>query len=52
MTITDTSDPTGTGLPPGLRLVRHNAGLFVTPVIVALGCVGLIVYYRSAEKIF
>ena len=39
-------------LPPGVRLVKHNAGLFVTPLIVVAGCVGLIVYYRSADKIF
>jgi osmoprotectant transport system permease protein len=38
--------------PPGVRLVSHRAGLFVTPLIVALGCVGLVVYYRRADRIF
>ncbi|MFP5488678.1 MAG: ABC transporter permease [Acidimicrobiia bacterium] len=40
------------GRPPGVRLVTHNAGLFVTPIIVALGCIGLVVYYRTADRIF
>lgn len=38
--------------PPGVRLVKHNAGLFVTPIIVVLGSIALVVYYRSADKIF
>jgi osmoprotectant transport system permease protein len=45
-------DGSGASRPPGVRLVSHRAGLFVTPLIVALGCVGLVVYYRRADRIF
>ena len=48
----DRAVDTGAGRPPGVRLIRHDLGLFVTPVIVVLGCLGLIAYYRSADKIF
>lgn len=38
--------------PPGVRLIKHHAGLLVTPVIVAIGCIGLLMYYRGADKGF
>jgi osmoprotectant transport system permease protein len=38
--------------PIAFRLVRTNAGLFVTPLIVILGAVGLYAYYQNADKIF
>lgn len=38
--------------PPGIRLVKDNAALIVTPFIVIFGCIGLVVYYNSADKIF
>lgn len=50
-----TDDPattTAPARPPGVRLIGPNAGLLVTPLIVVLGCVGLVVYYRSADRIF
>lgn len=40
------------GLPPGLRLIKSNAGLFVTPIIVTAGAISLYVYYQSADKGF
>ena len=47
------ADPTAKAtLPPGVRLVKHHAGLFVTPIVVLAGCIGLIAYYRGADKIF
>lgn len=39
-------------LPPGLRLVKSNAGLFVTPAIVLLGSLALYFYVQGADKIF
>lgn len=38
--------------PPGIRIVKDNAALFVTPIIVVLGAIGLLVYYDRADKIF
>jgi osmoprotectant transport system permease protein len=40
------------GLPPGLRLIKSNAGLFVTPIIVIAGSIALYTYYQSADKGF
>lgn len=39
-------------LPRGVRLIRSNAGLFVTPIIVVAGAIALYAYYQSADKIF
>ncbi len=50
--VSGTETSTQSVRPPGVRLVKHNAGLFVTPIIVVLGALGLIVYYRTADKIF
>lgn len=40
------------GLPPGLRLIKSNAGLMVTPIIVIVGAILLYVYNQRADKIF
>ena len=45
-------DADGYRLPPGVRLIRSNLGLFVTPLIVIAGIIALRVYYNSADKIF
>jgi len=44
--------PGGYQLPPGLRLIKTNAGLFVTPIIVVVGAIALYAYNQSADKIF
>jgi osmoprotectant transport system permease protein len=38
--------------PIAFRLIRTNAGLFVTPIIVIVGAIALYAYYQSADKIF
>jgi len=43
---------TGHGLPPGLRLIKTNVGLTVTPLIVLVGAAVLYFYVRGAGKIF
>ncbi len=48
----ETSSSKGNGLPPGLRLVKSNAGLFLTPFIVIVGSIALYAYNQSADKIF
>jgi len=40
------------GLPPAVRLIKSNAGLFVTPVLVVVGAVLLYVYNQRADTIF
>jgi len=42
----------GYQLPPGVRLVKTNAGLFITPIIVIVGSLLLYSYVQSADKIF
>jgi len=42
----------GYQLPPGVRLIKTNAGLFVTPIIVIVGAILLYSYNQSADKIF
>ncbi len=44
--------PQGGGLPPGLRLIKSNAGLFLTPAIVVFGSLALYLYVQGADKIF
>ena len=44
--------PPGYTLPPGVRLVKSNAGLFVTPIIVIVGSIALYLYNQNADKIF
>jgi osmoprotectant transport system permease protein len=44
--------PEGYQLPKGVRLIRSNAGLFFTPLIVIGGAIALYAYYQSADKIF
>lgn len=44
--------PDDDGLPPGLRLIKSNAGLLVTPIIVIVGAILLYVYNQRADKIF
>ena len=39
-------------LPPGLRLIKSNAGLLVTPLIVIAGSTALYLYVQGADKIF
>jgi osmoprotectant transport system permease protein len=48
----DAARRSGSGLPPGLRLITSNAGLFVTPIIVIAGAVALYAYYQGADKGF
>jgi osmoprotectant transport system permease protein len=48
----EAADAGGSGLPPGLRIVRSNAGLLVTPVIVIVGAIALYVYNQRADTIF
>lgn len=57
----DVTSPTGNGdggssnggsLPPGIRLLKSNAALLVTPIIVIAGALFLYVYYQRADKIF
>lgn len=48
----DQPSPKGSGLPPGLRLIKSNAGLFVTPAIVLFGSLALYFYVQGADKIF
>jgi len=38
--------------PPAVRLIRSNAGLLVTPIIVVAGAILLYVYNQSVDKIF
>jgi osmoprotectant transport system permease protein len=57
-------DPLAEEAPPGddqddtrsypfsFRIIKTNAGLFVTPFIVIGGAIALYVYYQSADKIF
>lgn len=40
------------GRPSALRLVRSNAGLFVTPVVVVAGAVLLRLHYLSSDRSF
>ncbi|HUS42351.1 MAG TPA: ABC transporter permease [Ilumatobacteraceae bacterium] len=42
----------GYQLPPGVRLIKTNAGLFITPIIVIVGSIVLYSYVQSADKIF
>jgi osmoprotectant transport system permease protein len=42
----------GYQLPPGVRLIKSNAGLFITPIIVIIGAILLYAYNQSADKIF
>jgi osmoprotectant transport system permease protein len=44
--------PARGGLPPGIRLIKSNAGLFVTPIIVIVGSILLYAYNQRADKIF
>ena len=44
--------PTGSRLPPGVRLIKTNAGLLVTPIIVIAGAIALYVYNQRADTIF
>jgi osmoprotectant transport system permease protein len=46
------ADRGGRDLPPGLRLISSNAGLFLTPMIVIIGAIALYVYNQRADKIF
>lgn len=39
-------------LPPAIRLIKSNAGLFTTPLIVAVSIVLLRLYYDGANKSF
>lgn len=39
-------------LPPGVRLIKSNAGLFVTPILVVVGAIALYLNYQRADKIF
>ncbi|MFN3258836.1 MAG: ABC transporter permease [Ilumatobacter sp.] len=39
-------------LPPAIRLVKSNAGLLITPLIVIAGSIALYLYNASADKIF
>jgi len=39
-------------MAPGVRLVRSNAGLLFTPLVVVLGSIALYLYNRNADKIF
>ncbi len=42
----------GYELPPGVRLIKTNAGLFITPILVIVGSILLYSYIQSADKIF
>ena len=42
----------GYQLPPGVRLIKTNAGLIVTPIIVIVGAIALYSYVQGADKIF
>jgi osmoprotectant transport system permease protein len=42
----------GAQRPPAIRLVKSNAGLLVTPIIVVAGSIALYVYNQRADKIF
>ena len=42
----------GYQLPPGVRLIKTNAGLFITPIIVIIGSIVLYSYVQSADKLF
>ena len=42
----------GYQLPPGVRLIKTNAGLFITPIIVIVGAIALYSYVQGADKIF
>ena len=46
------SQASGYRLPPGVRLIKSNAGLFITPIIVIVGAVALYFYVQRADKIF
>jgi len=46
------TSPKSGGLPPGLRLVKSHAGLFVTPAIIIFGSLALYLYVQGADKIF
>jgi osmoprotectant transport system permease protein len=49
----DDHDVPGPGWrPPGIRLLKGNASLIVTPVIVVLGVIGLRIYYDRSDRIF
>lgn len=38
--------------PPAVRLVKSNAGMFVTPALVVVGAILLYAYNQSTDKIF
>ena len=42
----------GYQLPPGVRLIKTNAGLIITPIIVIVGAIALYSYVQGADKIF
>jgi osmoprotectant transport system permease protein len=42
----------GYQLPPGVRLIKTNAGLIITPIIVIVGAIALYSYNQSVDKIF
>jgi osmoprotectant transport system permease protein len=44
--------PQSDGLPPGIRLIRTNAGLIVSPLIIVGGALALYLNYQWADKIF
>jgi osmoprotectant transport system permease protein len=45
-------EPPNHGLPPGLRLIKTNIGLIITPFIVLIGAAALYFYVQGADKIF
>ena len=42
----------GYQLPPGVRLIKTNAGLIITPIIVIVGAIALYSYVQGADKLF
>jgi len=48
----DDEEAPSPGLPPAVRLIKSNAGLFLTPVLVVVGAVALYVYNQRADTIF
>src|SRR6056297_866243 len=48
----DDEEAQSPGLPPAVRLIKSNAGLFLTPVLVVVGAVALYVYNQRADTIF
>jgi osmoprotectant transport system permease protein len=39
-------------LPTGIRLIKSNVGLILTPLIVVFGSIALYLYVKNADKIF